>query len=89
VNNIVSTTFTGYNGAGYSSGPNMGFFARPITLRQGSQVYSLHLGDRLEQTAQGSPLNTATLVAIPEPATFALAGASLALLIGAYRRKAN
>jgi hypothetical protein len=81
---LVSTTFAGYRGAGFSAGvhnpPGSGPLveARPITLRQGSDVFQLRLGDRTEEFSDGAPLHSVSLTAVPEPGTLALAGVALA-----------
>jgi hypothetical protein len=83
---LLTTTFTGYRGAGFSAGvhdpPGSGPLVdpRPITLRQGSSVFQLRIGDRTEEYSEGAPLNSASLAAIPEPATVMLTGAALAAL---------
>ena len=79
VNNLVSTTFGGYNGAGFSSGPNFGAIVQPITLRRAGQQFNLTLGNRDEEFALDAPLNTAVLEEIPEPAALTLGGSALAL----------
>jgi hypothetical protein len=86
VTNLVSTTFTGYNGVGVSGGPFGTNFIRPITLRRAGDVFSLTLAGRIEEFADGAPLNTVVIQAIPEPATAALAGVALAVLFGLRRR---
>lgn len=93
VSNMVSTTFAGYRGAGFSAGihsmPGSGplIEARPITLRQGGDVFLLRLGDRTEEFSQGAPLHTASLTAIPEPGTLMLAGVAFAGLFALRLRR--
>ncbi len=104
----VATTFTGYNGVGYSSGVclqgtggNCQLAAiTPFVLHSSTnQTFALTLGNYEEAYTGGSdvgtpgripgPLNTAQLVAVPEPGTWAGAGAALAFLFGLARRKRN
>ncbi len=81
---LVTTVFTQYNGVGYGSGV-MGAVT-PIPLYDSlNQEYALTLGNYEEEYADGSPLNTAVLTAIPEPGTLGLAGAALTLLAFARR----
>lgn len=89
VNSLTSTTFGGYNGAGFSSGPMMGSFSRPIVLRLAGEAYNLSIGDRIEMVANGAPLNTASLTAIPEPASFVLCVAGFAGFLALRRRNAS
>ena len=78
--NLVSTEFTGYTGVGYGSGPldpNMNPTIVPMSMTDAlGQTWSLTLGNYDEEFAQGAPLNTARITAVPEPG-------SLALLMGA------
>jgi len=91
--NLVSTTFSGYRGAGVSAGvhipPGSGPLveARPITLRQGGDVFLLRLADRTEEFSQGAPLHSVSLTAIPEPGTLALASVTLAGLVALRLRR--
>ncbi len=88
--NLVSTTFTGYRGAGFSAGihipPGSGPLveARPITLRQGSDVYLLRLSDRTEEFSDGAPLHSVSLTAVPEPGTLGLVSVAL---VGSWVRR--
>jgi hypothetical protein len=91
--NLVSTTWTGYRGAGFSAGvhdpPGSGPLVddRPITLRQGGDVFLLRLGDRVEEFADGAPLHSATLTAVPEPGLLGLASIALGgMLVRRVRR---
>lgn len=85
--NLVSTTFTAYRGAGFSAGthnpPGSGPLveARPITLRQGGNVFLLRLSDRTEEFSDGAPLHSVSLTAIPEPGTLALVSIAFAGLL--------
>lgn len=94
VGNIVPTVFTGYNGAGVSAGIGCGIgpvcTPAPISLTSsGGQAWSLQLGNRIEFTAAGAPLNTASIAAVPEPATWSLMIAGFGLVgIGLRRRAA-
>ena len=87
VSNLVSTTYSGYRGAGFSAGvhspPGSGPLveARPITLRQGGNVFLLRLSDRTEEFSEGAPLHSVSLTAIPEPGTFLFASVALAGLV--------
>ena len=91
--NLVSTTFGGYRGAGVSAGihamPGSGPLveARPITLRQGDNVYLLRLSDRTEEFSDGAPLHSVSLTAIPEPGTLMLVSAAFAGLLALRSRR--
>lgn len=91
--NLVSTAFTGYRGAGFSAGihdpPGSGPLveARPITLRQGGDVFLLRLSDRTEEFSDGAPLHTVSLAAIPEPGTLVLVSITFAGLLGLRLRR--
>lgn len=91
--NLVSTTFTAYRGAGFSAGihsqPGSGplIEARPITLRQGGDVFLLRLSDRTEEFSDGAPLHSVSLTAIPEPGTLALASIAFAGLLALRLRR--
>ena len=90
---LVSTTFTGYRGAGFSAGihspPGSGPLveARPITLRQGSDVFLLRLSDRTEEFGDGAPLHSVSLTAVPEPGTLGLASVALLGLLASRLRR--
>ncbi len=102
VNAITSTTFTNYYGVGHGSGvciqgtgDNCQLNAvTPLVLHDSAnRTFSLTLGNYDEDypvlhdpANRLGPLNTARLVATPEPATFAMAGLTLAL-IGYLRRR--
>ena len=80
---LVSTEFTSYNGVGYGSGPldaNGNPTIVPISLSNSAgQAWLLTLGNYDEEFAQGAPLNTARITAVPEPGSLALfAGLGLA-----------
>lgn len=91
--NLVATMFQDFQGTGFRPGPPVtpGDFAgpaqvRPIPLWINSDQYllTLHLGEH--DYANGAPLNTAVITAIPEPATFTLAVAALGLMMGGRLR---
>ena len=74
--NLVSTEFTNYVGVGYGSGPldpsmNPTIVPIPLTNALG-QTWLLTLGNYDEEFAQGAPLNTARITAVPEPGSLAL-----------------
>ncbi len=91
--NLVSTTFTEYRGAGFSAGihnpPGSGPLVeeRPITLRQGGNVFLLRLSDRTEEFSDGAPLHSVDLTAIPEPGTLAFASVAFAGLLALRLRR--
>ena len=93
VANLTSTTYAGYRGAGFSAGihnpPGSGplIEARPITLRQGGNVFLLRLSDRTEEFSDGAPLHSASLTAIPEPGTLLLASVALVGLVALRFRR--
>jgi hypothetical protein len=92
--NLVATIFEDFQGTGFRPGPPVtpGDFAgpaqvRPIPLWTNSDQYhlTLHLGE--QDFADGAPLNTAVITAIPEPATCTLVLAALGLMLARrYRR---
>lgn len=77
---LVTTVFTNYEGVGYGSGPNDvsgNPTVVPIPLSDATgNPYLLTLGNYDEQLAEGAPLNTAQLEAVPEP------DSSIAMLVG-------
>lgn len=66
---LIPTNFTNYVGVGYGSGPDLGkgptVIPIPLTDVTGKS-YLLTLGNYDEEFAQGTPLNTAQLEAVPE-----------------------
>ena len=78
--NLVSTEFTDYVGVGYGSGPvdpsdptGNTHFIVPIGMTDAqNQTWALTLGNFDEEFAQGAPLNTARITAVPEPGSLAL-----------------
>ena len=73
---LVSTEFMDYNGVGVGSGPldlmmNPTVVPIPLTDSMG-QTFLLTLGNYDEEFSQGAPLNTARIIAVPEPGNFAL-----------------
>ena len=91
--NLVPTTFTGYNGVGYQAGPNQGTTVVPIPLTDSmGNSYLLTLGNYDENFvpgAQGGPLNTANLAAVPEPAPVGLLALGLGILAVTRRPRAR
>jgi hypothetical protein len=84
---LVATTYGGYFGVGYGSGPPQGGSIVPWVLHNGGQTYGLTLGNYDETYFNGTPLNTAQLQAVPEPGTLALGSAGLLALQGFIRRR--
>lgn len=92
--NIVPTVFTGYNGVGHGSGiclQGTGGDCQlnaitPLVLHNGASTFNLTLGNYDEDYPEGA-LNTAELIATPEPATFGLAALAL-VTCGIVRRRA-
>ena len=91
--NLVATTLVEFNGTGFRPGPPLtpgDIFGpaevRPIPLWIGSDQYNLtlHLGQH--EHADGAPLNTAVITAIPEPATFGFGALAVGLLLARYKR---
>ena len=92
VTSLVATTFTGYQGAGFLQGPCLGgpgidCVVAPITLfaTDGTE-YDLTPAFRTEEFADGAPLNTASIAAVPLPGGLALLAAGLVPL-GLLRRR--
>jgi len=99
----ASTTFTGYNGVGYGSGvcsegapPNCPHVVTPFVLHSANQTFALTLGNYEEAYPGGAdaglrplsgPLNSAQLVATPEPGTLGAVGLALAAAFGFARRR--
>ena len=72
--NLVPTVFSDYFGAGFSPGPEDGVEIRPIPVTDfNGNAYLLGLGFRDEEYVDGAPLNTAQLIAVPEPGAVAFA----------------
>ena len=92
VTDLKPTEFTDYNGAGFLSGincfppgPNCTF--QPWKLRDvNGALYSLGFANRQEEFADGAPLATARIIAVPEPGSLGLLAAGLWLL-GRVRRQ--
>lgn len=87
VDGLVTTTFTGYRGAGFAGEPGCEVGACvqvPLALvGPGGESFLLQLVTRVEEFAQGAPLQTAVL--IPAPGALALFGLG-ALALAARRR---
>jgi hypothetical protein len=102
VDNLVSTVFTGFQGVGVGSGVCLQGIpgncqlnaVTPLVLHDGlGQGFNLTLGNyaadyptQHEPNNILGPLNTAELIATPEPATFGVAALALVAL-GLVRRK--
>lgn len=95
VDNLQPAVFGGYNGAGFSAGAgcfplgNPACQVQPWQLRDAvGNAYALTLSGRTEQAADGAPLHTAQLVAVPEPASLALLGIGMFATAAVRRRRA-
>ena len=93
VDSLVSTVFTGYRGVGHSSGtcssgqpPLCPHNIEPIMLRDAANgAWKLTLGS-YSADPPAQPINTAQIMAVPEPASMALLASGLGLLSLALRR---
>ena len=87
---LTSTVFTDYEGTGYGAGPNFGSIVVPIPLSDSKgNPYLLTIGNYEERLANGAPLNTAELQAVPEPssAMWLLTGGVMTSLLALCRRR--
>ena len=89
---LTPTTFGGYNGVGYGSGPS-GAVVPILMTGAGGQTYLLTLGNYDEQAATGTQ-NTAVLKAAPVPEASSVVSFGLLLCAGlggltAARKKAR
>jgi len=93
VDALVPTVYTGYRGVGHSSGtcisgqpPNCPHNIQPLVLRDAADAeWNLTLANyALDPPDQA--INTAQIIAVPEPASYALAVCGLGLLAWARRR---
>jgi hypothetical protein len=86
VTNLVSTVFGGYAGVGFGSGVNKAITPIPL-FDSAHNAFALTLGnyDECHECGNPVPVNTAQLIALPEPGTLGLAGLALTML-GVLRR---
>lgn len=87
VADLVPTTFTGYNGAGFLAGVGClggpaSCVVTPLALTDArGAAFSLVLGSREEEVAEGAPSATATLSKVPSPGSLPLVALGLAALL--------
>lgn len=98
VNNLASTTFTGYNGTGFQPGsgiPNgcaatntcTGNNFTPLHLVANGMQYLLTTGARDSGPLPAATASIAVAASVPEPSAFGLAAAGLGLLGFLLRRR--
>lgn len=91
VDQLASTTFTGYQGSGYNQGPGCSpvdpapCVPTPLSLSAGGQSYALLFGPSGDVV--GGPLATASLSKVPTPASWALLAVGAAFAAGVPRRR--
>lgn len=88
VDELKSTTFGGYRGAGFSFAAPGVPTPTPWRLRNSAgEEFDLTFSFRIEEFADGAPLHTAQLNQVPEPSTVGIAAFGLAVMAGFARRR--